>query len=336
MPSYQNSLLIRHPFRWFLKAATVGFVSVGLLGMVLSWGEPRWLYGTLWHGLLGVLFSLILWGGFELAWPFLSRCRPDWSPRKAAVVIQGRSLALYAALWTLCILAVKPIFGLDMTRNPTSLVISYLAGLLMTSLVMGIHVFSDVVAATRDLEQARARASFLALESQLSPHTLFNALNTVAALIPEDPRAAEAAVERLSRFLRSTLKALELERWPLAEELHLVEHLLELERARFGDRLQYVVELAPGEGERPIPPLLVLPLVENSLKHGFRPKVGPCRLEIRAEGSRLTIQDDGVGRPAEAPEGVGLRTVRERLEAVGGRLSWPVCDTGTCVELRLP
>jgi signal transduction histidine kinase len=79
----------------------------------------------------------------------------------------------------------------------------------------------------------------------------------------------------------------------------------------------------------------LLPLVENALKHGFRPKVGQCHLKIEAAGGWIRIADDGVGCTADAPEGVGIRTVRERLEASGGSLLWPEVDQGCTVEVRL-
>jgi LytS/YehU family sensor histidine kinase len=175
----------------------------------------------------------------------------------------------------------------------------------------------------------------LALKAQLSPHTLFNSLNAIASLIADNPKGAEAAMEHLSGLLRRILQALEQEHWTLAEEFDLVRDLLELEKVRFGDRLGFQLVLPDADAEREIPPLLLLPLVENSLRHGFRPKVGPCHLRMEAQGARILLQDDGVGRIAAAPDGIGLRTVRKRLEASDGALSWPACAVGCAVEVRL-
>jgi two-component sensor histidine kinase len=81
---------------------------------------------------------------------------------------------------------------------------------------------------------------------------------------------------------------------------------------------------------------MLLPLAENALKHGFRPKVGTCHLSLRAFGHCVRIEDDGVGRDQNAQEGMGLRIVRKHLEAIGGSLGWPETDKGCIVEVRLP
>ena len=131
------------------------------------------------------------------------------------------------------------------------------------------------------------------------------------------------------------LSALEQPAWPLREEFQLLEHLLRLEELRFGERLRFELVLEPAMAETAVPPLLLLPLVENALKHGFRPKVGPCHLRVEAAAGTIRIQDDGEGRAPDAAEGLGLRTVRERLEASGGALTWPTVAQGCAVEVRL-
>ena len=84
-----------------------------------------------------------------------------------------------------------------------------------------------------------------------------------------------------------------------------------------------------------IPPLLLLPLVENSLKHGFRPKVGSCTLSVTAGPWGIRVEDDGVGMAAGTKSGVGLEAVRSRLGMMGGTLVWPPVASGCCVVVRL-
>jgi signal transduction histidine kinase len=96
------------------------------------------------------------------------------------------------------------------------------------------------------------------------------------------------------------------------------------------------LELHPDEAERVVPPLLLLPLVENALKHAFRPKPGPCALRVEARSGRLQVIDDGVGRAEDAPDGVGLRTVRQRLEAMGATFQWLEVAQGCAVEITWP
>ena len=124
--------------------------------------------------------------------------------------------------------------------------------------------------------------------------------------------------------------------WTLADEFGVVEDLLKLEMLRFGDRLKTNVVMDASMASRRVPPLSVLPLVENSLRHGFRAKVGSCSLRVEAVDGNVIVEDNGTGFDANSREGVGMRTVRERIEAEGGKLLFPEARSGACVELQLP
>ncbi|MBP7618289.1 MAG: histidine kinase [Geothrix sp.] len=320
------------PFRWLLKAIALGALPTALIVWIV-W--PGGLLPVIINALIGAFCAVIIWGGYELASPWLMDHPRRLPPDRAALLSLGKWIVLYVGLVALCLSLGNLVFRINLL-NPFTVLFTGLIGLLLSSLVVSVRTTSSLVATARDLEQARGQANLIALKAQLSPHTLFNALNTIAALIPEDPTGAERAVEHLSSLLRRILQALELESWTLQEEFQLVRDLLELERIRFGDRLEVDLDLSPSLASRPIPPLMLLPLAENALKHGFRPKVGACHLSLRAAGCCVTVADDGVGRDPGAPEGVGLRTVRERLEAMGGGLRWPVTDRGCIVEVSLP
>ncbi|MEL6616081.1 MAG: histidine kinase [Bacteroidota bacterium] len=165
-----------------------------------------------------------------------------------------------------------------------------------------------------------------ALRYQLNPHFLFNTLNVLSTLIAEErTRDAGRMVARLSDFLRLTLERGMAAEIPLAEELDFVRRYLDVERIRFGDRLQTDVEADPDALSARVPPLLLQPLVENALRHGVlsREDGGSVRVEARRVGERLLlrVEDDGSGPPsasgARGP-GVGLVNVRARLEAAFG------------------
>ena len=316
---------------WLFKAVAVGALpSAAMAGLFWSGGLP----GMLTNALVGAFCAVIVWGGYELASPWLLDHPRRLTPGQAAWLAMAKWIPLYSLLIFLCLHLVRRFAGLDLF-NPFSITATYLLGLVLSNLVVGVRSTASMVAAARELERTRAHASMLVLKAQLSPHTLFNSLNAVASLISDDPKGAEAAMEHLSGLLRRILQALDQEQWSLAEEFDLVRDLLELERVRFGDRLSFQLVLPEADADREVPPLLLLPLVENSLKHGFRPKVGPCHLRMEARGPRILVRDDGVGRAGGAPEGIGLRTVRARLEARGGALSWPECAQGCAVEVRL-
>lgn len=322
--------ILSHPFRWLLKAAVIGFLLTTPVGIVFQYPSINRILS---FGAIGAIFCVVMWTGGVFAGQWTFQDRPHLSPTRYALQAQFRWLLVYTALLGVAILLIRFLLGINLVRNLPDLAFTAMIGYLISSLVLGFRLTAMVAEHSRELEASRSKATLLALQAQLSPHTLFNALNTVAALIPEDPKGAETVVEGLSRLLRRILEALERDTWTLEAEFGLIQDLVSLEQARFGPRLQVDLRFAPAEAERPIPPLLLLPLVENCLKHGFRPKVGICRLEVRGEEGRVVIQDDGVGRAADAKEGVGMRTVRQRLEAQGGRLRWLEVPQGTCLEV---
>jgi LytS/YehU family sensor histidine kinase len=301
--------------------------------MAVVFGGHQWdVYRSM---LIGIIFSVVMWAGFDLLHTPYARLPRHWSASKVGGFAVLWMLGLYVLLLGLSIGLVRLMTGIDLTVSRITMVFTGLAGLAASAIIATKETVEHHVQAQRDLALAEARVSFLSLQAQLQPHTLFNALNTIAALIPEDPKRAEEATERLSSLLRRILSALEHPSWSLREEFALLEHLLRLEELRFGDRLSYQLQLSPDMDEQAVQPLLLLPLVENALKHGFRPKVGACHLNVVADAGRIRIEDDGVGRQPHAPEGVGLRTVRERLQVTGGSLHWPHTEQGCIVEVRL-
>ena len=130
-------------------------------------------------------------------------------------------------------------------------------------------------ASRRPSSQTRlAEAQLQALQRQLHPHFLFNTLHTISALMHRDIEAADAMLARLSDLLRLTLDQVGTQVVPLKDELDFVEKYLEIERTRFGDRLQVRIDAEPGTLDASVPNFVLQPLVENALRHGIGPKVG--------------------------------------------------------------
>ncbi|MEZ5419325.1 MAG: histidine kinase [Vicinamibacterales bacterium] len=177
----------------------------------------------------------------------------------------------------------------------------------------------------RELRIQSSQSELKALRAQINPHFLFNALNTVASLIHSNPARADRAVEQLSEVFRHTLRRSDSEWTVLDQELTFAAAYLDVEEARFGDRLRYTVE-ADAEARRAlVPSMLVHTLVENAVKHGIAQRRGGGTLAVdaRVEAGRLTVTvtDNGPGpqATADAPyvrrqgEQFGLRSVRDRL-----------------------
>lgn len=187
--------------------------------------------------------------------------------------------------------------------------------------------------------EARLRA----LQAQMNPHFLFNALNTVAALARTEPRAAERTTEALASVLRQTLRRSEDLVGTVEEEIEFVEAYLDVERQRWGERLTVVWDVDRRAHDAPLPPMTLQPLVENALLHGIGARLegGTIRIAIAREDGTLvaTVEDDGPGMEPGAEEGTGLGHLRERLETIyGNAASVEVASDreGTAVRIRVP
>jgi signal transduction histidine kinase len=206
-------------------------------------------------------------------------------------------------------------------------------------MAFGVHVFF-AWQAQKERELSRARlearlneARLSALQGRLQPHFLFNTLNTISAVLYEDPRKADDLISRLSDLLRASLDAPERPLVSLEEELELTRRYMELMQARFGDRLRYEVSVEDDARGAEAPVFLVQPLVENAVQYAVAPRVRPTTVEVtvsreesKGDGPgpvlRIDVVDDGPGIDGE-PEvavgrGVGLANTRERLASLYG------------------
>ena len=179
-----------------------------------------------------------------------------------------------------------------------------------------------------DARSAAHTAQLAALRYQLNPHFLFNALNSISALIvTKRNEDAENMTGKLSSFLRSSLACDPAELVPLESELALIEEYLDIEAVRFGERLNVEIDCDAAAGVSLVPGFLVQPLVENAIKHGVSPSRAPVTISIKAyvddTDLHISVENDKVEGGGTAPRferpGVGLINVEQRLEAVYGK-----------------
>lgn len=173
------------------------------------------------------------------------------------------------------------------------------------------------------LESKLIEAELKALKHQLNPHFLFNTMNTISVLV-RDQRNDEAVqlIARLSSLLRTSLESTRVQTVTLRQELDFLSRYLDIQKARFGDRLNYRTDVDPPACEAIVPNLILQPVVENAILHGIAQKVQPGTVEIiaRVQDRRLQllVRDDGPGfdipHDGLAREGIGLSNTRERLE----------------------
>ena len=312
---------------WFSHLAWT-VISGLLFGAIVSFATRRYL--------ISLITGLAMSSAIEVAYlldsaflqPRLKHLSHDWLRFGLGIVssllghVCGAGLALLACSWLFH-------FSIWDTR----------AWWAVAGMVVGFPVIHGTESALRLYRQLREReqmeerlrvmateAELRALKAQINPHFFFNALNTIAALTHTDPTLAEASVERLAQMFRYVLTGSERGQVPLEEELAFVDDYLEIERARFGERLRVTREIDPRALSTHVPSLILQPVVENAVKHGHGGD-GRIDLDIRVEavdeGVCITVADRGPGMPpgyriGDGP-GHGLRNVDERLRKMYGR-----------------
>jgi signal transduction histidine kinase len=278
------------------------------------------------------LWALLLPGVVWLARRFRIE-RPTWK-RSAVVLVAGlfvfvgihTVLGVTARVGILTLAGQNPIWW---RQFQSSVFWNFDWGMMTYWTIVGVSHAIDFHRESQDralkaaqLETRLAEAQLQALQRQLHPHFLFNTLHAISALMHRDTEAADAMLARLSDLLRLTLDRIGVQEVPLRDELEFIDKYLEIERTRFGDRLQVSTAIDPATLDAAVPTLLLQPLVENAIRHGIAPKIGGGRVDIsahRAGGTLvLKVRDSGVGLSAAKRSalttGVGLSNTRSRLE----------------------
>ena len=202
---------------------------------------------------------------------------------------------------------------------------------------------------TKERDEAEARriaaeAQLASIESRVQPHFLFNTLNSIAALVHEDPAGAERMTAQLASLMRSSLDSTARPLVPLDEELRVVAAYLDIERVRFGSRLRYTIDAGEEARTVRVPRLAVQTIVENSVKYAISPRREGGSIAVRAAANNgrveIAVEDDGPGfDAATVPPGHGLALVRERLAMTLGAGSSLTVDSRpgrTAITLSVP
>ena len=200
-----------------------------------------------------------------------------------------------------------------------------------------------------ELEARLTSAKLQALRMQINPHFLFNTLNSIAALVYVNPRAADEMLGDLGELLRRSLDSMEEQEIPLAQELEFIGAYLSIEQKRFGERLR-LEQSVPDELMKALVPALILqPLVENAVRHGIEPRRGPGLISIEAKQEdkqlHLIVRDNGRGLPgadlnSSVRRGIGLANTEARLRGLYGQdqsFSFGKAEPQGCqVDIHLP
>ncbi|MEM6582318.1 MAG: histidine kinase [Pseudomonadota bacterium] len=330
--------------------------------------------GQRWFSLTGLVFT-VLWPSFNLL--LIAAVRSEFGALNtdtllgAAIRMYGVFLAAYliigvlqrafpkmlsrTRLWSQLLLHLAVFGCLTILVSPAEPrpVPADLPNVAFIPLTLfGFQIISYVVTTTMLAHREHSHASALnlrqaqinLLRSQSNPHFLFNTLNLLASEILSRPESAREIVYDLSDLLRQSIIAAEKSQISVDEELHLVELYLKLQEKRFPDRFSYFIEVAEQTKSKPIPALLLQPVVENVIKHAVAQTSQPVHLAISVQlvDDQLTfaISDDGVhSEPVLIEEGGGFRILRDTLSLhYPGRhkLSFNVSKDGAELNIKLP
>ena len=320
-------------WRWLLTSASLNT----LIGLALTLADTGHSDGLQTLG-LNLLYSqcigLAIWGLIDLGRLALTPDEPRQWRRLFGIVPVGVVLGYLGGTLVADTLLGKPGQGMAMLQSGQGL------GLLLMSLAVGAvctyYFLSQARLASVREEAARASAQAEAaqrqaaesqlklLQTQLEPHMLFNTLANLRVLVGLDPARAQTMLDHLIAYLRATLGASRATLHPLQHEFDRVADYLALMAVRMGPRLSYQLDLPAELASVSVPPLLLQPLVENSIRHGLEPKLDGGHITVQAlrQGTQLvlTVSDTGLGCPATPTPpatprsgGFGLAQVRERL-----------------------
>ena len=302
-------------------------VAVGLL-LSMSQGELS-VDGSLRSVSVSLVYSTLI--GLP-AWIFIDRAVDRFRPRGAlvtwtAVVVIVLVLTLFACAAAGLFFSAIGWFDPD-AYWPTffyTMRISLVIGAICTASGFAWERLHERVDESR-LAEARAKelaaeARLHALEARVHPHFLFNSLNSVLSLIPDDPARAEALLEKVAALLRFALDAGRSRLIPLDDELRIVRDYLDIESARLGERLSARIDVEPGVESWKVPPFALQTLVENSVRHSIAPRRagGALRVTARRQAGRLEIAvwDDGAGFSRDqVAAGRGLDNLEGRLASL--------------------
>jgi len=175
------------------------------------------------------------------------------------------------------------------------------------------------------LNEMKTLAELKTLQARINPHFLYNALNSITSLIHEKPEDAETMTIKLSQLFRYSINTQEANWSTVKEEINIVQTYLDIERVRFGDRINFIVEADENIGSILIPRFLLQPLVENALKHGLKNtgSNGVLSVKIKDAGDLITVNvhDNGLPFPNEMFPGYGLQSINDKLNLLCGS-SW--------------
>jgi len=332
---------------WWCQLAGWGVVGLSFIFAAYFFRQPitrEYLLKTLIVAVAGVVSThLLRWVIKKYNWLLL--------PVEKGMLRLSMGVIFTTVVYSLLVLGLNQLTGLGENRRNLDFATRLLGGILNWGIFIIpwvlLYYFYHYLQKSRkqELDTLKLEALVKALElktikSHINPHFIFNALNSIRALIDEEPRRAREAVTHLSNILRSSMQAQKLETVPFEQELNIVKDYLALEHIRFEDRLKIEYAIDNDTLSLPVPPMMLQTLVENAIKHGLGKQVNGGVVKVisglTAEHHELTVKNSGHLNGAQSSDGFGLASTRSRLSILfGDKAGFEINQSGDLVVARI-
>jgi len=309
---------------FYVVSAILYDVSISISEMAFTNGRP---FGQVWVSYLPqifvnyffkILFTVPFW------WLYFRKLASWPLERKASLHLLTAPIYIYATI--VCFYTVADIWNIPRLRGFGQIWDYYISFLLYVVQFGIFHAYSyhknlqEQQKLEAELRQAALQSELTALKAQINPHFLYNTFNTISASLAPDQENTRELLAELADMFRYQLQASKVELVTVAEEVAFAKKYLDLEKARMGDRLRIHIAIDDKANQALIPPMILQPLVEKSVKHGISPLIegGEIVIKVKIEYTKLRfeITDTGVGmgQTKENNEGIGLKNTQLRLE----------------------
>ncbi|MBL8519328.1 MAG: histidine kinase [Betaproteobacteria bacterium] len=324
---------------------------------------PYFASGTRFFYLWARLFvvGVVMLLGYETATvlhPRLNR------PRLKLVQLQIAGLVLFSVLGTIAsglligrslddMINVEPIFWGMVIFTAVGISVGVLTATVLVYREQAARAAAEAATADaqrHELEKQVLEARLKLMQAQIEPHFLFNTLANVQHLVEANPPLAGKTLDSLITYLRAALPDMREGGTTLGREAHMARAYLEIQQIRMGKRLAFTVDIPPELADRPFPPMMLMTLVENAIKHGIDPmqqggeiRIGAIREKGEGGGDEamlVSVADNGQGLATWSNTGIGLQNIRERLHALFGRQAKLLLEEnaprGVVAKIRIP
>jgi signal transduction histidine kinase len=314
------------PFKVIAYALAISFVGAsGSLAVSIQFKDWIWAMEVAGFSAMSPLFVLaaawLLWGAFgrrlPAAWLLGIAVVTGYVAAQAFLIFLGESVFGSAPYYK------GYLYHLGLVRGPMlwgGLVAA--AWYVMKSAEVRAGEVSNAELSAEELRASSAEARLQALQAQVEPHFLFNTLAHVKSLYRRDPERGRRMLDRFVDYLQAALPRVRQSAVTLEQELELARAYLDIQQIRIGTRLTFTIEVPEDVAKHRFPPLMLLTLVENAIKHGIAPQTDGGAIVIRAAASdrqlRIEVRDTGAGLALTAGSGMGLANVRARLAGLFG------------------